>query len=212
MSRIIELELSEKRKKALLLNDAYPALLLIYTGLDTILSGGNVSLSIGNLAIGAVSLVFALHEWRSLGRNIHHRIQWFDVMSGVMMLTDAVTMYKPWKGFQPAWFYAAIAVFIILRGFSVIKTIGIRRLTITEEGFSIRTHFHSVLRCRWDEVKTISLLDHSLVVETTHGTRSFSLRRVANKEELLAALLAAPEYHSLPVPSGVSKVPSGVPT
>ena len=198
MSRIIKLELSEKRKKALLLNDTLPAILLIYAGISTILVGGNVPLGIGNLIIGTVVVALALREWHSLAGHTHRRIQWFDIMTGVMMLIDAVTMYKPWKGFQPAWLYAAASLFIILKGFSIIRPIGIRRLTITEEGFYVRTNLHSVLRCRWNEVEAVSLRDHALVVVTTQETRSLSLRRIANREELLSALLDAPEYRSLP--------------
>lgn len=198
MVRILKLELNERRKKAILLNDTLPALLLIYAGLNASLIGGNLSLGIGNLIIGTVVVAFALREWRSLAGRIHNRIHWFDIMSGVMMLIDAVAMYKPWKGFQPAWLYAAASLFIVLKGFSIIRPIGMRRLTITEEGFSVRTHLHSVLRCRWNQVETISLEEHALVVVTTQGTRSFSLRKIANREEVLATLLAAPEYRSLP--------------
>ena len=188
MKRVIKLELSAKRKKALVANDMVPAIILFITGVLTLTDGMNNMLALLNIICGAAIVLAGVREWRSLQVPVHHRIGWYDVICGIVMMIDAVQMYKPWKGFQPAWFYFGLSIFILLKGFGVVKPIGIRRLTITDDEFIIRTGPFTRLRSRWDATERVTMDKGKLIVSTPSGQRTISLRKTANAEEVLAAL------------------------
>jgi hypothetical protein len=188
MKHVIKLELSAKRKKALLINDMVPAFILVFTGITTLQESAGIALGFVNVLFGGAMIAAGVREWRSLRAPSHHRIQWYDIISGSVMMLDAVTMYKPWKGFQPAWFYAAASLLVILKGFSVFKPVGIRRLTLTDDGFTVRTGLFSSLHCRWDEIDRIAIVGNRLIVYTQSGERSLSFSKITNHGEVLAVL------------------------
>jgi len=190
MTRTIPLQRTARSQKLLLLNDMIPSLILLATGVGTLLSGTNTKLAIANIVSGGLISVFGVREWRGLSKEHHHRIQWYDVVSGCVIMLDAVMMYKPWKGFQPADLYFALSLFLILKGFSVIKPKGIRLLKISEDGFSIRTGPFFGLRMEWKDVENVSMNGTSLVVSTHEGTKKISLRLVENRDEVYQALLS----------------------
>jgi hypothetical protein len=191
MTQTIELRRSIKRQKAQLLNDIIPSLILLLTGIGTLLSGTNKNLALANIISGGLIVIFGSKEWRGLSREHHHRIQWYDVVSGGVMMLDAAMMYKPWKGFQPADLYFVMSVFLILKGFSVIKIKKIRKLKISDEGFTLRTNLFVRLQCSWRDVENVSMDGTSLVVLTREGEKKLSLRRVENRNEVFEALLSS---------------------
>ena len=191
MIRTIPLQRSVRSQKALLLNDMIPSLILLATGVGTLLIGTNTKLAVANIVSGGLISVFGFREWRGLSKEHHHRVQWYDVVSGGVMMLDAAMMYKPWKGFQPADLYFAISLFLILKGFSVIKPRRIRLLKLSDDGFSIRTGPLFRLQSEWKDVEDVSMDGTSLVVLTRKGKKKISLRRVENRDEVYQALLSA---------------------
>jgi hypothetical protein len=195
MKRVLKLELSAQRKKALLINAMVPAFILFFTGIDTLIGGSNTVLGILNIVSGAALILVGIREWRSLRAPAHHRIQWYDVLTGVVMMIDAVMMYKSSKVFQPAWFYAVASVIVMLKGFAIINPTGIHRLTISEHGFAIRTSLFSSLRCTWDEIVRITIDRCRLIVSTPSTERSISVRKISNAQEAVDALNEAHQQY-----------------
>ena len=191
MKRTLDLSLSAARKKIILFNDLYPAVILIFTGIISLKEGNRIPLAALNILSGGTLLLFGIIEWRSLGKRIHRRIQWFDIACGAVMMFDTVMMYKPWKGFQPAYLYALLSFFLILKGFSLIRPPAIRRLTVNEESFNIRTGPFSRLHCSWNEMQKITLNGGVLEATTTSGVMTISLRKIANAAEVSTLLSEA---------------------
>jgi len=193
MERVIKLEISARRKRALLLNDLIPAAVLLFTGLISVRDSGMTVLAATNIVSGGLLVTFGIREWRSLGRHSEGRIQWYDLVSGIVVALDAATMYKPWKGFQPADLYAVLAAVLILRGFGVIKSSQpFHRLTISESGFKLRVGLFSRRFFTWEDVEGISRTGHQLRIATKSGVSEVSLRRISHPEEVEESLVA---YH-----------------
>lgn len=192
MKRVIKLELTANRKKILLANDIIPAVILLFTGFASLIAGTLSSLTIINIVSGGLLVSFGVREWRSLGRPRHHRIEWYDLVSGIVMMLDAWAMYKPWKGFQPAYLYCFASLFLVLKGFSIIKPPGFfHRLTVSDTGFTLRAGPFSSLHCMWEETIQIVLNDGILEIATPRGSRRISLKKIANKDEVLSAITSS---------------------
>ena len=192
MNRTLKLELSANRKKILLANDIVPAAILLFTGLNSLKEGTHTSLALINILSGGLLLSFGVRAWRSLGRPVHHKVEWYDVVTGIVMMLDAWTMYKPWKGFQPAYLYSVLSLFYVLKGFSIIKPPGFfHRLTISDTGFTLRAGLFSSLHCMWEETIQIVLNDGILEIATPRGSRRISLKKIANRDEVLSTLTSS---------------------
>lgn len=138
MDRIIKLELSANRKKILLINDLVPALILLVTGFQSAQAGTMNAVTIVNIVSGGLLATFGLREWRSLGRHHRDTVQWYDFVSGAVMMLNAATMYKPWKGFQPANLYFAVSLLLLLKSFSIVKPLSLfARLAAPNQALSL---------------------------------------------------------------------------
>ncbi|MGB2868778.1 MAG: hypothetical protein WBD36_10020 [Bacteroidota bacterium] len=189
MDRIIKLELSANRKKVLLANDLVPAIILLMTGLQSVKSGTTDAVTVVNIVSGGLLVIFGLREWRSLTKREHGKIQWYDFVSGIVMMLNAVTMYKSWKGFQPAYLYFLAALLLILKALSIIKPLSpFRRLTISDAGFTLKLGLLSTIRFRWEDIVNLKIADQILHITTIQGDREVSLKRIADTEEMSAAL------------------------
>ena len=195
MNRTIDLELSSGKKKLLLVSDLFTSLILLQAGFETLQSGSNLLLASVNILSGGSLLAVGIREWRSIKKILHNRIQWLDVVSGLVMMINTGIMYKPWKGFQPAYIYALLSIFLILKGFSLIRKPGFRKLIISDRGFKIRTGAFSKLYCSWTEVEQVLQKGKTLIVVTNNGERQISMRNIENKNEAYAALVSS--LHSI---------------
>jgi hypothetical protein len=126
--RVVKLHLTQRRKRALLINDTYPGFMIAVAGVSMLQSGQWNVLGIANIIAGAALVRFGVKEWRSSAGEESHGIQWFDVFGGVVTILDALAIYKPWKGFQPAWLYFAVGLAAITKGVFGIKFPNFRRL------------------------------------------------------------------------------------
>ena len=192
MDRVIRLELYANRKKILLANDLIPAAILLFTGLTSLEGGTQIPLALINIISGGLLVSFGLREWRSLGRPVHHKIQWYDVVSGLVMMLDAGMMYKPGRGFQPAHLYFIASLILMLKGLSIIKSPSLfRRLTISDAGFRLKTGLFFWLHYRWEDILGLAMDDNVLHVTTLEGDRRISLKKIANRDEVYSALTSS---------------------
>ncbi len=190
-NRVIKLELSARRRKVLLLNDLIPALILLFTGLESLTEGTSSVLMLANVILGGLMVIYFLREWRSLKAPSHGMIRWYDLISALVMMIDAGNMYKPLKGFQPAHLYFAASLLIILRGFSIIKPVPpFRRLIISDTGFTIKLSPFHTFRFAWEDVLDIEITDQVLRVITLKGKQEISLRKIAHTGEIRTELLS----------------------
>lgn len=189
MHRVIKLELSANRKKILLINDLVPAVVLLVTGVNSLRENTGNYLTFVNLISGGLVIVFGLREWRSFKRHVHHKIQWYDLVSGIVLMLNAATMYKPLRAFQPAHLYFAASVLTILKALSIIEPIILfRRLTISDAGFTLRIGPFSRYHFLWNEIVDIEIRDQALNITTLKGQRHISLKKIADTEEMGSAL------------------------
>ncbi len=191
MEQTIILTVSHKKKKMFLANELFPAGIILFTGVMSLHVGTDQLLAYVNIISGAVILFFGIKEWRLLASPEHRGFHWFDIASGAVMMVDAVIMYKPWKGFQPAMVYGALSVAIILKGFSIVKPPHVRKMVVTDIGGTIRTNIISRLEFTWAETRSVSISEQKLIVHTEHAQKSISLRSIGNMEELISHLSAA---------------------
>ena len=208
MKRVIKLELSANRKKILLTNDLVPAVILLVTGLNSLRDGTSNALTFINILSAGLLVIFGLREWRSLKQSGHNKIQWYDLVSGIVLMINAATMYRPGKGFQPAHLYFAASVLIILKGLSVIEPINLfHRLTISNAGFTLRIGPFSYYRFAWNEIVDFEIKDHVLNITTLQGQRQISLKKIAYTEEMNLALSSSLQMIQSPTKRGSSTLP-----
>ena len=206
IEKTVKLHLGQRQKRVLLINDTYPGILTVIAGIGMIQGGHSRLLGAVSILAGLTLVAFGVKEWRSTPGEGHHGIHWFDVFGGMVTIVDALVMYKPTKGFQPATLYIFAGLVIIAKGVFASKLPGMRRLTITKDGFKIRTSPFRVLKMSWDDIVVLTV-DKSKVSVTTkeNNTRGISLRRVANSSEAAAELINSGRERGINVIEGAIK-------
>jgi hypothetical protein len=198
--RIVKLHLTQRRKRSLLINDTYPGIMIAVAGFGMIGSGQFTIIAFANIIAGAALIRFGVKEWRSSPEKESHGIQWFDVIGGVVTILDALAIYKPWKGFQPAWLYFAVGLAAIAKGIFGIKILGFRRLTIFTDGFKIRRSPFSSLKSKGSDIQSLTFDGHNIHLKAKNDTkRSYKLRGIENASEATEALMEAARTNGINV-------------
>ncbi len=110
----------------------------------------------------------------------------------MVTILDALAIYKPWKGFQPAWLYFAVGLAAIAKGVFVSKLPGLWRLIIFSDGFKIRTSPCSSLKSKWNETETLVFDGARIRMTPKNGKlQSLKLRGIGNASEAADVLLDA---------------------
>ena len=182
--RVIDLKLSDRRKIFLVINDIFPAVVFFLTGMEMLKIGESTPLAYINFLLGILLIIAGVRELRSISKEGENKINWLDLVSGSAMIFNTIEMYKPWKGIQPAYFYAIIAVFLILKGLSIIKISNLWRLKISSSGFKIRTGIFSKSGFLWDEIVSISRNNKKLIISSANGEKIISLHKIQNADEV----------------------------
>lgn len=155
-------------------------------------------LGIANIIAGAALVRFGVKEWRSSAGEESHGIQWFDVFGGVVTILDALAIYKPWKGFQPAWLYFAVGLPAITKGVFGIKFPNFRRLTIFTDGFKIHKSPFSSIKSKWSDTESLAFEGPKISLTMKNNIkRSFKLRGIENVSEAAEALAEAARSHGV---------------
>ena len=198
--RIVKLHLTQRRRRSLLINDTYPGIMIAVAGFGMLEGGQFNILAFASIIAGIALVRFGVKEWRSFPGEESHGIQWVDVIGGVVTILDAMTIYKPWKGFQPAWLYFAVGLAAITKGLFNIKIPGFRRLTIFKDGFKIRTSPFSALKSQWGDVGVLEFEGQKIHLTSKNNIkRSFKLHGVENVSEATDALRKAARNNMIDV-------------
>ena len=206
IERSVKLHLGQRQKRALLINDTYPGILTVLAGISMLQSGQSSLLGGASIAAGFMLVAFGVKEWRSSPGEPQHGVQWFDVLGGVVTIVNAFAIYKPTKGFQPATLYFFAGLVIIAKGVYASKLPGKRRLTITKDGFKIRTSPFRVLKMPWNDIALLTVNKSKVRVTTKDDSeRGISLRRVANSSEATAVLIDSARQRGINVVSDETK-------
>ncbi len=201
--RVVKLHLNQRRRRMLLINDTYPGIMIALAGLSMLQSGQNEVFAFANIIAGATLIRFGIKEWRSAPGEETHGIQWLDVIGGVVTFLDAFAIYKPWKGFQPAWLYFLAGFVVIAKGLFASKIPSRRRLTIFEDGFAVSLTRFSSLKCKWSDIQTLTFEGPKIhLTEKNNVKRSFKLRGVENVSEAIDALTEAARNNMVDVTAG----------
>lgn len=206
IERTVKLHLGQRQRRALLINDTYPGILTVLAGISLFQSGQSPLLGGASIVAGFLLVAFGVKEWRSSSGEPHHGVQWFDVFGGVVTIVNAFAIYKPWKGFQPATLYFLAGLVVIAKGVFASKIPRRRRLTITNNGFKIRTSPFRVLRMPWNDIALLTVGESKVsVTKKDNSERGISLRRVANSSEAGAALIDSARERGINVVQGEIK-------
>jgi len=179
------------KQRTQVINDAIPGIILLFTGLGTLLDEGltqNIMPYI-DIIVGIVVVRLAIEELHS--KHARKRFNWFDVSAGCVILIEAVNQYKPYKGFQPAYFYFLVGILTILRGIFAGKLPTFRKVTLNDEGIFVRTALLRSFSFSWSDLFRIDRSASALVFHSTGRARTLNLRRIENKNELLETIIGA---------------------
>ncbi len=194
MTRIVQhsigLHLTQRLKRARLLNDTLPGVVIVFAGFEMINRGMFNSIVVLNITAGILLMVFGVKEWRSISEDNIKGVYRFDFLTGIITILDAIEIYKPWKGFQPAWIYVGLGLFFITKGIFASTMPRRRILTIYNDGFSIRPSPFSSLHCLWNEIESISFaISFFQVLKKNGEVKKISLRRVENASQVMNMLI-----------------------
>ena len=201
--RVVKLDLNQRRKRWLLINDTYPGIMIAVAGVGILDSGQFTIIAFANIIAGAALIRFGVKEWRSSPGKESRGIHWFDVIGGVVTILDALTIYKPWKGFQPAWLYFGVGLAAIAKGVFGIKIPSFRRLVIFTDGFKIRTSPFSAFKSKWSDTQSLEFEGAKIhLTEKKNKKRSYTLRGTENASEAIDALMEAARANGVHVVEG----------
>jgi hypothetical protein len=181
----LHLKLTERARRQQHMSHLSPALLLIFLGIDALLGGHSerLWLDLLGLIVGLALLIAFKREISSKGRH-HSRIGWIDVIAGLVLIVEGLHKLHSGKWFQPGTVTMLLGVAVILIGLLHNRLPKLRRLTCTDEDFSLRTRPISSLALMWQEIEKIELKDLRLVLALKDGTqRTINLRRIENRAE-----------------------------
>ena len=198
MSRTtIHLKPTKLKQRIQVTNDALPGILLLFTGLGAFLDHGIKQgiMPFISVAVGIVVVRSAIEELRS--RTTYKRINWFDISGGCVILLEAATRYKPYKGFQPAHLLALAGIITILRGIFAEKFPRFRRVELNEEGLFARTKPFRSIRFLWNDLVRIDRSPSTLTFVFEQGTSKLRLKQVENRVEVMEKIIEAAREHGI---------------
>jgi hypothetical protein len=198
-----------RARRARMLNDGLPGLLLLLTGLDGITSPGGEHYEIGwlNILVGGALIAVTVFEWRKNASVPETLINKMDLFAGVVLFVEGLNRYKPWKGFQPSYGYFFIGVLVAVKGLVHSKLPVVRRMVLDGEGVAARTSPVRKLSLRWTDISSIAIGDSAIEFQLREGRiRRLGLRRIENRAEVAAALTDAAGRNGIQVRAGAPAV------
>ncbi len=188
--RVLPLQLTDRARRAQMMNHATPGIMLIVLGVSAILSGHTEHLWIDIVGIIAgVALIASLkREWKH-GAHGHSKVGWFDVIAGIVVILEGYHKLHPGKWFQPGSLLMLVGVAFIFVGIFHHKISAARNLTCTDDGFTLRSRLFSSFSGQWKDTKSFALEGNSLVIQRKDNSiKKHGLRRIENKLEVLKVL------------------------
>lgn len=198
MSRTtIHLKPSKLKQRFQVINDAFPGVILLFSGLEVLLDHGFIPSIIPyiSVVVGIVVIRSAIEELRH--RNIHRKLNWFDISGGCVILIEAASRYKSYKGFQPAHLYFLAGLVTILRGIFSEKFPKMRRVVLSDDGIFARTALLRWVSCSWADLLRIDRSTNAIVFVRENHNTTLNLRRVENRAEVIERIVEAAKEHGI---------------
>ncbi len=186
-------------KRALVINDSLPGIVLLLSGLETLSNKGFTRdfIPYVSIVLGLFVIRWAIEELRHEAKR--RKVKWFDIVGGCAILIDAANRYNVHKGFQPAHLMIFIGLVTILRGIFAEKLPGFRRVVLKDDGIFARTSpFHS-LSCSWSEVSKIECGPTSIVFILKNERKRLNLKRAENRTEVVDRISETATARGIPV-------------
>ncbi len=198
---VILLRPSAKFKKLKVINDAVPGAILLFAGLESLMSGGFRPgiMTVINILLGGAVIRFAIAEMRS--HPAHSKINWFDTLAGVVIVLNAHDIYKPYKGFQPAHLLLLAGILTIVRGILAERLPTRRRIVIEREYLLIRTSPFRRVKIPWTDLHEVAARGETIDFTLRKGSASVSLKRFENAQEGVSAILDSAKERNISVGS-----------
>lgn len=181
---IIYLKPNRRKKFAQSFGHVLPGIILILSGMESVLPGDTKHLAFAALSIlsGAAVVISFILEMRRSNEEHHHGVNWFDIFAGIVLFVEAFHKYSPEKGFQPAHLYVLAGVLTIIKGMFHARLPSSTRLTCTKEGLFARTSPFRSLKLSWHEIASVQVSHTAIMITTKSGERrKIGLRNVENK-------------------------------
>jgi hypothetical protein len=198
MSRTtIHLKPSKLKQRFQVINDAFPGVILLFSGLEVLFDHGFIPSIIPyiSVVVGIVVIRSAIEELRH--RNIHRKLNWFDISGGCVILIEAASRYKSYKGFQPAHLYFLAGLVTILRGIFSEKFPKMRRVVLSDDGIFARTALLRWVSCSWADLLRIDRSTNAIVFVRNNHNTTLNLRRVENRAEVIERIVEAAKEHGI---------------
>jgi hypothetical protein len=201
-SYTITLGLSKRRQRAQVLNDALPGIVLFFVGLRAFINNGLTydPMPYIGVIVGVVVMRSALEELWS-----HHTSKqrnWFDISSGIVIVIEAASQYKSYKGLQPAHLLILVGVLTILRGLFADKIPQLQRVMITDDSFFARKSLLSSVSLKWNDFTRIHRAPAALSFDLKKGSKVLSLRHMENRSEVINRTVESALAHGIEIAEG----------
>jgi uncharacterized membrane protein HdeD (DUF308 family) len=185
---IISLKPTLARKRAIMINDALPGIILLINGISY---WGDDSphgkFAVLNILVGVAVLIAFRLELKHESK--HKVVSWFDIIAGIVLMVEGINHYHGGKIFQPAPFYFLIGAFVVIRGVFHSRFPTIRKLMFNEEGFILRPNPFRRLRMKWKDLTSCTIDKNTIKIKAKDGKiYRVNLRRTENREEIFNAL------------------------
>ncbi len=200
MSRTtIHLKPSKLKQRFQVLNDAFPGVILLFSGLGALLENGFIPSIIPyiSVVVGIVVIRSAIEQLRH--KNIHRKLNWFDISGGCVILIEAASRYKSYKGFQPAHLYFLAGLVTVLRGIFSEKFPKMRRVILGDDGIFARTSLLRWVSCSWADLLRIDRSTNTIVLVSNDRNTTLNLKRVENRAEVIERIVEAANGHGIPI-------------
>lgn len=198
-STVIHLIPSKQKQRFQVVNDAIPGIIILYTGLSTLMEHGfsHAILPYVSIVVGIVVVRSAIEELKS--NAVRRTLNWFDISGGCVILIEAATRYNPHKGFQPAHLLILAGIITILRGFFAERFPTLRRVELSAAGLFARTNLFHSISIQWSNLERIDQSDSALLFIVGQRTQKLHLRRAGNRDEVIEKIIDAARARGIQV-------------
>ena len=173
--------------------DLVAALTLLFTAVPVIMnSPATVSFAYLEAAAGAALLISIVREMKSRNESHHSMVGWTEVFSAVILMIDSVKKFEHGPRHYPlATAYAALSIFVLLKGHFHARVAQSRHFRFNDEGVSGRSGWFTKFHVRWDDLTGITAtIDAILFRQKDGGVTRVDLAGLHNAREVSDEIVA----------------------
>jgi uncharacterized membrane protein HdeD (DUF308 family) len=189
-TEIIPLKPTLKQKRKMIINDAFPGMILLINGIAELMDPAeHENYALLNIIVGIAVIIAFRIEWKHGSSEKQKTIKWFEVIAGIVLIVEALNHFHTGKIFQPALIYFLIGIVIICRGIFHKQSITIRKLTCDNTGFILCLNMFLIYKMHWKDIAALELVKETLHIKTVKGKMyNVNLRRVENRDEIFETM------------------------